>query len=491
MPSSKLVRGLGVLAVALLAAPAVHAAPDPKGDPPPEDLLLPVEAMDGTCRGALDPDCLRTPLTPEVSTARLRGDFLSAIAPGQARRVRLQLTAKAVLTAWVGAPEPIHATASRWPAGIEGDPSSALVIVGPRPGLPAGTGGPFVILVRSLRLGSFEVRPLPGAAGLVSVARVDGHGALPCGVGWTGRGRQAPGRAGPRRACGCGACRPGGGAGGAGGAGALKRIAPPTYVGVPGNVATTAIDLLVCYTPATLAWAGNDASTLGNTVQAYVDILNLALSRGWTGAKITTVTFKAVAYSVEQNHTIPTIWQSHLRPTATTWIPEAHTERDAVGADLVVLLIRKTQANLPLAGYADVYDAAYPGAPDEQAFSVIQAPQLSNDTLAHEIGHNLGCCHEDTDLSSPSQCAGPSYRHGFGFTPAAGTSPGSGDMAWATLMHTDAPPTGTSQAPLRIPWFSDATICLVGYGCTALGDYASAHNTRMIRETVPVVGAYR
>merc|ERR1712226_1714247 len=87
---------------------------------------------------------------------------------------------------------------------------------------------------------------------------------------------------------------------------------------------------------------------------------------------------------------------SHLRTNGDGQLDSAHTQRDAVGADMVALIL------------ASGSGIAYVNSSASSAFSTTNYSYISGHTFAHELGHNWGRYHNRAN--SGTQVA---YAHGY------------------------------------------------------------------------------
>ena len=128
--------------------------------------------------------------------------------------------------------------------------------------------------------------------------------------------------------------------------------------------------------------------------------------------------------------------------------------RDQYGADLTVLIVSDSVDVFCGIGWIMTESGS---SFESSAFSVVNAACLADNTLAHEMGHNMGCDH---NLESASATQGvPAYAHGFRFCDAS--------EGFTTIMsYTDNCPA------TRVPYFSSPN---ANYRGRAVGDEGQAN----------------
>ncbi len=173
-----------------------------------------------------------------------------------------------------------------------------------------------------------------------------------------------------------------------------EQTAPPTAA------AGTIQDLLVVYTPATRQrWGQAGIETM---ILDAVASANQAYQNSLIDLQLQLVGMLEIAYSETGNMGTAL---DRLQRTGDGFMDEVHTLRDQLGADLVALIDEDTN----YCGIAYVMTSASSGF-GPWAFSVTGSGCLSNQTLAHELGHNQGDAHDRAN----SNVAGVfDYSYGF------------------------------------------------------------------------------
>jgi hypothetical protein len=207
---------------------------------------------------------------------------------------------------------------------------------------------------------------------------------------------------------------------------------PPPLLADP----TTTIDLMVVYTPAT-ATANGGASGVTALINAAVATTNLAYQNSQVWITVRLVRAQQTTYG--ESHALGTDL-GRLTNTSDGIMDEVHAARSQVKADLVSLLV--TGAS-DAAGVAYLWTPGNGGFPAWAFSVVVDAYADANLTLAHELGHNMGCGHALGDGGTGAY----TYSYGHRFT-------GNNAVAYRTVM---------AYAPgTRIPHFSNPAVTYQG-----------------------------
>lgn len=195
----------------------------------------------------------------------------------------------------------------------------------------------------------------------------------------------------------------------------------------PGN---TRIDVMVVYTNSARASWGSTATANSTITTAVSNMTTSLINSGVTGISFNLVYVGQVTYTESGDFNTDL---TRLRSTTDGYIDEIHTLRTTYGADLVGLAIGSPNSLCGL-GYLNNASSNYSSS---AAFTVtLYSCLLSNITLAHEMGHNMGFNHDWYVSQSYLPCE---HHHGYVNRAAILNGPnGPANRKWRTIMaYTD------------------------------------------------------
>ena len=185
------------------------------------------------------------------------------------------------------------------------------------------------------------------------------------------------------------------------------------------------INIMVVYTPAAAASYGGTAATVANITTA-VSNMNIANANSGVNSN---VVFN-LAHAAETNYTESGNTNTDLvalRATSDGIMDEIHTLRITYQADLVSLIVA-TPTNTCGLGYVNSTPTNYR---EDLGFNVIVANcVVSNFSLAHELGHNMGLQHDWYVNSSTTPCE---HHHGY-VNQAALVTGAATNKRWRTIL---------------------------------------------------------
>ncbi len=232
------------------------------------------------------------------------------------------------------------------------------------------------------------------------------------------------------------------------------------------------IDLLIV-SPGSVATAAGGLSLLeADAVKAVADA-NLCYRNSRVNLQLRLVHFSEINYNQTGNLETDL---ARLENPNDGYMDNVHDLRDQYGADLVAMLATESSSG----GLANTM--MYPSLDfASQGFSVSVWDQIGapSYTLAHELGHNMGCLHNREDSSGVDD--GYEFRS-FSY----GKRWLSGNPGYATVMSYDTEPTSTF--PNTIPFFSNPDVFYLG---TATGNIGSEDNAQVLAFTSPYVANFR
>ncbi|MBI5672178.1 MAG: zinc-dependent metalloprotease [Nitrospirae bacterium] len=253
------------------------------------------------------------------------------------------------------------------------------------------------------------------------------------------------------------------------------ELQQPSAAAAP-NAATTAaaptntvVDLLVVYTSTARAKQGGQAA-MNALIALGVDLANQAYRNSQIAMQLRLVRAAEVAYAETGNINTDL---SRLRGTTDGFMDSVHQLRNQYKADMVALIVHNggaycgiayVMANGPRASFASY------------AFSVTDRDCVSNNTLTHELGHNMGDAHDRASGGSGV------FPYSYGYRDPVGK--------FRTIM---AYPCPNVSCP-RVKYFSNPKILINGRPAGIdhrINLSNSADNARSMNEVRNVIAAWR
>lgn len=216
----------------------------------------------------------------------------------------------------------------------------------------------------------------------------------------------------------------------------------------------TTIDLLIVYTATARAAAGGTAA-INNLITAAVADANLAFNNSEIDTFLNVVHRAEVAYAETGDST----QDGAALLAGTGALAAAHTLRDQFSADLVGLWVDVLEVG------GRVFAPTNPSG--KSGYFEMRWDNWDLYTLAHEIGHNLGCAHDPPNAFNDAY-----FPYSYGYNDPLDE--------WHTIM-------AVFQANPTIPYFSNPDVTYFGRPTgTTLAD-----NARTINQTRHIVANYR
>ena len=368
--------------------------------------------------GADDPFVAQLPTAVRSRAVEIDARALDALAIG--RPIELNLFDDVSFVASLRA----TGTAGTWRGWIQGEPAGSVTLV-IRDDLVAAS-------IRVPGTGTFRIRPV--GAGLHIVEQIDEAAQLPCGFG-AEQAIRVDGAVDPA----------------AGGAVAASG-APPV------------IDVMVVYTPIARNATGGTAA-IETLIDLFVAEANDAYQNSLIGMQLDLVYAGEVDYDETSSHL------SGLTNHGDGIMDEVHGLRYAHQADLVALLVNSAS----YCGVAWLMPSNSVSS-ENRGFSVTVWP-CGGMVFAHELGHNMGCCHAPGDGGGCTVGGLFPYSVGYRFN-------GQSTQLWRTVM---------AYSPgARIANFSNPNVLFDNRPTgIPIEDPNSAENALTINQTSPTISQYR
>ncbi len=234
---------------------------------------------------------------------------------------------------------------------------------------------------------------------------------------------------------------------------------------IGGDDAST-FDVLVMYTANARTVAGGTDLAVQTRIALGVSETNAAYANSGITPRLRLVGAELTNYTESGDLSVDL---DRFRNTADGQMDEVHLRRDALGADLAVLVVGATAGGACGVGYVM---EALSGAFAPWAFSVTAYPCISpNYTFAHELGHNMGSAHAPEDgAGQPSL-----FPYSFGYKEPT--------QLFRTVMAYDC----TGGCP-RILYFSNPNVNFSG---VPTGTTLQHNNARSIGEAASTIANWR
>lgn len=316
-----------------------------------------------------------------------------------------------------------------WTGYVLGDEELSSVTI-------AVNNGVIVANIRSPRFGYFQIRITPD--GFFEVREIDPTQFGTCGVTDEHRISLPPINANPA----------------------------PTTRAIHDNI----IDVMIAYTTAARIDAGGTTA-----MEALIDLAlednNTSLENSLIDAQMRLVHTVETTYVESGSYSTDII---RLQDTSDGNMDTLHTLRDTYGADIVALLIEAPATGTVGLGY--IMDTETP-AFDEWAFSVNEYRNASSNlTLAHEMGHNLGCAHDAATGGFPGL---ETYSRGWQWI-------GNSGGGFASVMAYN------SSSEISVRHFSNPSVTYDGVATgVAVGQANEADNATTINTVADTASAWR
>ena len=213
------------------------------------------------------------------------------------------------------------------------------------------------------------------------------------------------------------------------------------------------INIMVAYTPAAAVVYGGTANTIAKITTAITN-MNVANSNSGVNSNIIFNLAQAVEIAYVESGSTNTDLAA-LRSTSDGVMDEIHVLRTTYQADLVSLIVASPTSTCGL-GYLNSNPTNYSAG---NGFNVVVANcVVSNYSLAHELGHNMGLQHDWHVSSSTFPCE---HHHGY-VNQAAFVTGAASSKRWRTILAYNDQCSAAGFTCSRVNYWSNPDILRTG-----------------------------
>jgi hypothetical protein len=253
------------------------------------------------------------------------------------------------------------------------------------------------------------------------------------------------------------------------------------------------VDVLITYTSAARASIGSTTAIVNQIDLMFAKVQSDYTNSG-ISARLRLADTMEVVLPGDDSSSSQADWQSDaldkIAATQDGIMDEVHARRDALGADLVSLIVNRDDPSSR--GIAFLMQDMGSFFSPFYAFSVVEISDISDGVvMSHELGHNFGCAHDRENTNGPG-----TFDYSYGYRISAGLS-GGGTGQVRTIMayspgnrvrYFSGPENTVTSYTFSGRTFTFAQPVTLG---VAEGGTGEADNARTIEQTAFQVANYR